>query len=253
MTAPVSIGIMGVTPPETVAALAPRVERLGFHTLWLNDNPGGDSLAGLRLAAEGTTTLRLGSGVIPLDRRPADSLDLAGLPADRLILGVGSGGPENALARVRDALDSLGQRTTAKLVVGALGPKMRRLAAEHSDGFVLNWLTPQAARDAVGQLHADAGDREVLGALYVRTIVDPAVLPALEREAARYTRNPSYAANFKRLGIDPMECTIQSAADLPAYREAVDEVVLRVITDGATRPELEDFVERAAAWVAAAA
>ncbi len=70
MTALVSIGLPGVTAHETLRALAPRIERLGFHALWLNDSADGDSLDGLRIAAAHTTTLALGAGVIPLDRRP---------------------------------------------------------------------------------------------------------------------------------------------------------------------------------------
>ncbi|HEX6956233.1 MAG TPA: LLM class flavin-dependent oxidoreductase, partial [Agromyces sp.] len=70
MRAAVSLGLPGTTDRETLRALAPRLERLGFHALWLNDVPGGDSLAGLRAAGEVTDRLRLATGVIPLDRRP---------------------------------------------------------------------------------------------------------------------------------------------------------------------------------------
>jgi len=83
MRAAVSIGITGRTDAATVRTLAALVERLGFHALWINDIPGGDSLAGLRVAAEATATLGLATGVIPLDRRPVGTLDLGGVPADR--------------------------------------------------------------------------------------------------------------------------------------------------------------------------
>ena len=54
MRAAVSIGIIGTTRAEVVRALAPRIERLGFSALWINDVPGGDSLDGLRVAASAT-------------------------------------------------------------------------------------------------------------------------------------------------------------------------------------------------------
>jgi len=73
MRTPVSIGITSLTPLDTVRALAPRIERLGFHALWINDLPGGDSLDGLRTAAAVTGRIGLATGVIPLDRRPAES------------------------------------------------------------------------------------------------------------------------------------------------------------------------------------
>jgi alkanesulfonate monooxygenase SsuD/methylene tetrahydromethanopterin reductase-like flavin-dependent oxidoreductase (luciferase family) len=249
MTAQLSIGLPGTTDHAIVEALSPRIERLGFHALWLNDNPGGDSLEGLRVAAGVTSTLALGSGVIPLDRRPADSLDFDGLPAERLTIGIGSGGPDGGLARVLDALDELASSTDARLVVGALGPRMRRIAAEQADGVLLNWLTPDAAAAAMADLHRDAHEREVTGSLYVRTIVDAGALPVLEHEAARYETNPNYAANFERLGIRAMDATIQQPADLVRYLAVVDEVVLRAITPGGTLAELETFVDTAAGWL----
>lgn len=251
MSALVSVGLPGITSHDIVRALAPRIERLGFHALWLNDNPGGDSLEGLRVAATGTSTLALGTGVIPLDRRPASSLDLSGLPNDRLTIGVGSGGQDGAVARVLDAVDELSTATDARIVVGALGPRMRRLAAEQTDGVLLNWLTPSTAADAMADLHRDAHDRDVVGSLYVRTITEPDALPTLEAEAGRYESYPSYAANFERLGIRAIDTTITSPDDLAAYLPVVDEVVLRAITPTGALQELEAFVDTAAGWLRA--
>ncbi|MET4638138.1 LLM class flavin-dependent oxidoreductase [Mycetocola sp. 2940] len=243
-----SVGLHGATPHDTIVALAPRLEQLGFHALWLNDVPGGDSLAGLRVAADVTSRLRLGSGVIPLDRRPASGLDVSALPADRLTLGIGAGRGGHPLSRVRDAIDDLSSRTTARIYVGALGPKMRRLGAEKADGVLLNWLPPAEAEQAMADLHRDAHDRTVSGAIYVRTIVDAGALPTLKSEASTYESFPSYAANFARLGVTAMQATIRGREDLAPYLRAVDEVVLRAITPDATRAQLEDFVETVARW-----
>lgn len=245
-----SIGLTGTTDAETIRALAPRVERLGFAALWVNDVPGGDSLAALRAAAAATERLRLATGVIPLDRRPADALDLAGLPVDRLTVGIGSGGAPHPLALVRDGIATLRQATDAAIVVGALGPRMRRLAAEQADGVLYNWLTPAAATEAMTELRDAAAGRAVRGVLYVRTIAESAARPALEREADRYAAVPSYAANFERLGVQPIDATITTAADLPAY-DVVDEVVLRAVTPSGSLAELERFVEETARWRAA--
>ncbi|GAA1967519.1 LLM class flavin-dependent oxidoreductase [Agromyces allii] len=249
----VSIGLMGTTSPETLLALAPRIERLGFDALWLNDVPGGDSLAALRVAASVTSTLRLATGVIPVDRRPVDSLDLAGLPIERTSIGIGSGGAASPLAAVRDAIAGLRERTDASIVVGALGPRMRRLAAEVADGVLLNWLTPDAAATAMRELAADAAGRSVRGVLYVRTIVDEAARPTLVAESAKYDAFPAYSANFDRLGFPAIDSTIDDASGLAAYAQAsepLDEIVLRAITPGSTLAELESFVEHAAAWLA---
>jgi alkanesulfonate monooxygenase SsuD/methylene tetrahydromethanopterin reductase-like flavin-dependent oxidoreductase (luciferase family) len=254
MRAAVSIGIHGRTPAETVRALAPRIERLGFRALWINDLPGGDSLDGLRVAAEATSTLRLATGVIPLDRRPAASLDLGGVPAERATLGLGSGRAAKPLGLVRDALDELRGRTGAELVLGALGPKMRRLAAERADGVLLNWLTPRDAAAAHDELRAASGERATRSILYLRSITDPAARAALEREAEGYEAVPAYAANFERLGIRAIEATLDLTVDAVerlARFDVVDEVVLRAITPTGALDELERFAEAAAVAVAA--
>ncbi|MRG59310.1 LLM class flavin-dependent oxidoreductase [Agromyces sp. CFH 90414] len=253
MRAAVSIGITGRVPEADVRALAPRVEALGFDALWVNDVPHGDSLAALRAAASVTSSLRLATGVVPLDRRPVASLEFAGLPADRLTLGIGSGGAERPLALVREGLDELRTRTDAAIVVGALGPRMRRLAAERADGLLLNWLTPAAATEAMADLRRDAGTvrsgaRRPRGILYVRTIADQAARPALEEEAARYAAVPAYAANFERQGVAAIDATLATADGLAAY-DVVDELVLRAITPTGSLAELQRFVETVAEWI----
>lgn len=247
MRATVSIGIPGTTDAGTIRALAPRIERLGFSALWLNDVPRGDSLAGLRVAASVTETLRLATGVIPLDRRPVDTLDLAGLPVERTTIGIGSGGTQHPLALVRDGIAKLRAATDAAIVVGALGPRLRRLAAEQADGVLFNWLTPAAAGQAMTELHEAAAGRAVRGVLYVRTIAELAARAALEREAERYTAVPKYAENFERLGVRPIDATISAADELAAF-DVVDEVVLRAVTPTGSLDELEHFVEQTARW-----
>jgi alkanesulfonate monooxygenase SsuD/methylene tetrahydromethanopterin reductase-like flavin-dependent oxidoreductase (luciferase family) len=249
MRADVSIGLPGRTPAEDLRALAPRIERLGFSALWLNELPGDDALAGLRVVAAATETLRLATGVIPLDRRPADTFDLAGLPSSRTTIGIGSGGARRsrALTLVADGVATLRRATDAAIVVGALGPRMRRLAAEQADGVLFNWLNPDAAGEAAAELRAAAGDRAVRAVLYLRTITEPAAKPVLHREAARYESIPSYAANFERLGFRAIDATL-TAGDRLAEFDVVDEVVLRAITPNGSLAELERFVEDAAAW-----
>jgi alkanesulfonate monooxygenase SsuD/methylene tetrahydromethanopterin reductase-like flavin-dependent oxidoreductase (luciferase family) len=245
-----SIGIPGSTDPGIVRRLAPRVESAGYRTLWINDTPGGDALAALAVAAEVTTTLRLATGVIPLDRQDAATIarrvgDLA-LPVDRLTLGVGSGGARRGLQLLEESVTRLRAALDVPLVIGALGPRTRALAARVADGVVFNWLDPASAVAAMSDLHRDAGGRDVRGVLYVRTIADPGARDALASEARRYAAVPSYAANFARLGLDPMATTWElSAAARPAFN-AVDEVVLRTVTAGGTADELLALVDAGA-------
>jgi alkanesulfonate monooxygenase SsuD/methylene tetrahydromethanopterin reductase-like flavin-dependent oxidoreductase (luciferase family) len=235
---PVSIGVAGALGPAVIAQIAAATEEAGLYALWVNDTPGGDALSALHEAARATEHLVLGTGVIPLDRVTPDEI-LAradGLPEDRLMLGIGSGqasGP--VLAAVRNAVDTLRGRTGAGIVVGALGPKMRALAAEAADGMLLKWLPVQAAAAQSAEAHASAPGAHV--ALYVRTALGEDGMPRLRTEAERYGRAPKYAANFARLGVEAIDTVITptTAPDmLAAYRSAVDEVVLRamVASDG---------------------
>ena len=235
----VSIGLPGTTPHDVIVALAPQIEAAGFHALWLNDTPGGDSLAGLSVAARVTSTLGLGTGVIPLDRRPATGIlaALGDLPTDRLSLGIGVGAAKHGLDLVERSVAELRIGTDASIIVGALGPKMRALGARIGDGLLFNWLTPSAAAAAMAEL-----EPTVRGVLYARTAVTPDALPALREEAARYGSYPSYAANFERIGAEPIDTTIQDVAGIADYTAVVDELVLRVITREPTLSEYERFL-----------
>jgi len=257
MRTEVSIGVPGSIGPEAVRVLAPRVEAAGFAGLWLNDGAAADPLLGLAAAAEVTTHLRLATGVVPVDRRPAPQLfaDLqrSGVPEARLTLGIGSGQlRQGAVDAVASAVGWLREMTTAAIMVGALGPRMRRMGAERSDGLLLSWLPPEVAaaqaEEARRQGEPAQGEQPRI-ALYARAIVDEAARPALEREAAQYASYPTYAANFARLGVAAIDTTLPRsgedlAAGVAAY-EAVDELVLRAITPTGSLDDLLAFVDRA--------
>ncbi|WP_309068539.1 LLM class flavin-dependent oxidoreductase [Microbacterium sp.] len=245
----VSIGIAASAGTGVARRIAPLIEAAGLGALWVNETPGHNALEVAAAAADVTSAMRVATGVIPVDRRPAAALldDLArlSLPADRLTLGVGSGAAlSGVLTLMRDAVDELRAGGAADIALGALGPKMRRLAAERADGVVLNWLTPDEASAQAAEHHAiDARGRV---ALYVRTAADPAAMVRLEEEAGRYGRIPSYAANFERLGFGPLDTVIrpgEARGGVAAYVEAVDEVVLRAVTPSDDPDDYARFVE----------
>jgi alkanesulfonate monooxygenase SsuD/methylene tetrahydromethanopterin reductase-like flavin-dependent oxidoreductase (luciferase family) len=251
----VSIGFAASLGPEVIARLAPAAEDAGFHGLWVNDTPGADSLAALSSAALVTTQLTLATGVVPVDRQPAAeiaaSVGTLDLPQERLVLGIGSGAAKNgALAMVRDAAAALRGQVSARVIVGALGPRMRRLAVEHSDGVLLTWLTPSAAREQAVEARAAASGAHVV--LYVRTALDPGAGHRLDVESARYAAIPSYAANFIRQGATASETVMDAGigpieARLDDYRAAVDEVVLRAITPTDSVEDCLSFIRAAGA------
>lgn len=253
--AAVSIGVAAAIGPEMAAALASAIESAGFRALWVNDTPGADALALLEAAARVTNTLTLATGVIPVDRRSAasiaDDVTARDLPQHRLVLGIGAGGTkQGALRRVGDAASTLRNELDARVVVGALGPKMRHLAAGDADGVLLSWLTPEIARAQASEAHAVAAQTHV--ALYIRTALDQGAAAALHDEAARYASYPAYAANFERQGITAGQTVLDPASDdlaerLENYRTGPDEVVLRVITPTGSLEEHLMFIETARA------
>lgn len=188
------------------AALAPAVEAAGFASLWVNDTPGADALAVLDAAAAVTTTLTLATGVIPVDRRSAASIarDVRArdLPADRLVLGIGAGQTrEGALRLVGNAASALRDQLAARVVVGALGPKMRHLAAAEADGPLLSWLTPEIARTQASEAHAIAAGTHLT--LYIRAALDPGATARLHEETARYASYPAYRRTSPGSGSTP--------------------------------------------------
>lgn len=251
----VSLGLAATVGPELVAWLAPAIEEAGFHALWINDIPGGDALAVLEAAAGATAHLTLATGVLPVDRRAASRIiadvEARGLPQDRLVLGVGAGlATSGGLALVGDAVSEPRDALSARVVVGALGPKMRRLAVTASDGVLLSWLTPEVAFEQAAEARIAASDAHV--ALYARTALDPAARRRLDVEMQRYTAIPSYSANFARYGM-PVGDTVLDASTqlvsqrLEAYRDAADEVVLRAITPSDSTEDYIDFIDQARA------
>jgi alkanesulfonate monooxygenase SsuD/methylene tetrahydromethanopterin reductase-like flavin-dependent oxidoreductase (luciferase family) len=250
----VSIGVAGTLGPAVIAELARAAEAAGFTTLWVNDTPTGDAVAALGAAAAVTETLRLATGVVPLDRRPADTViaDVAeaGIPAHRLTLGIGSGATrKGALDLVREGARTLRDAIGCRVLAGALGPRMRRLGAAEADGVLLSWLSPSVAREQAAQAHELSPS--ATAALYVRTALDDAGQERMREEAVRYAGFPHYAANFARLGISPHDtvlptASLGAASGLAAYRDAVDEVVLRAVVADDTAESYLAFIDRAA-------
>lgn len=133
------------------------------------------------------------------------------------------------------------------MVVGALGPKMRRLGATEADGVLPSWLTTDAVASQSRDLHAVEPTVHV--ALYVRAALEDAAVPRLRKETRMYAGFPQYAAHFERLGIDPEHTAITpeaAADDMARYRDAVDEVVLRAITPTDASEDYARFVQVAA-------
>lgn len=237
-------GVAGALDRSVLQAIAPEAERHRYRTFWVNDTLQGDGLAALAEVAAVTKHIRLGVGVIALDRQPANviaqRIKELKIPVHRLTLGIGSGGTrQGALTMVEDSAKALIDETGATVVVAALGPKMCALAGAVSNGALLNWLTPEHAAASADMVRsaAIAADRpEPRVDAYVRVALGEAARPKLESEARRYARVPSYSAHFDRMDGDPLATTVASEsasgvqAGLAPFDEVLDETIVRAIT-----------------------
>jgi alkanesulfonate monooxygenase SsuD/methylene tetrahydromethanopterin reductase-like flavin-dependent oxidoreductase (luciferase family) len=251
-------GVAAAVSHAVIREVAREAEQLGYTSFWCNDTPGADGLAALAEAADVTTTITLGVGVIPLDRRPADVIaaDVAALslPQDRLLLGVGSGG-DRRVSKVREGIERLHELVSAPVIVGALGPKMTQVAGEVGDGVLFNWQTPATAMSA-GQICRDAAEAagrprpQVMA--YVRTALLPQADQRLDTEAGRYGRVPAYAAHFARMGVSARETAVSGpdAASLQpqiaAHETSLDETIVRAITADDTAASILELLRACA-------
>jgi alkanesulfonate monooxygenase SsuD/methylene tetrahydromethanopterin reductase-like flavin-dependent oxidoreductase (luciferase family) len=235
-------GLAVGAPEATVRASAKAAEEAGFRTFWLNHPPSQDGLAALAWAADATSRIGLGTGVVPISfRSPAsilEGIEQAGLPRSRYRLGIGSGSGPHPLRMVRTALEELRPRAGCELVLAALGPRMCELAGREADAVLLNWVTPEHARRSAAMVleAAEAAGRPRPGIYaYVRVALGEASLDRLDREAAAYAAIPSYGANFARMGVKAVETAVggrtaeEVRAGLRAWDGVVDEVVVRAV------------------------
>ena len=191
--------------------LAPLARDLGYQSIWTNAGTDYDPV-GLCIAWHALSGLPTGISVVPIQRNPPQVLGLAartahGLSGGAFTLGIGSGNvTDRPIAAVRDYVAAV--RTVApdvRVILGALGPQMLRLAGRVSAGAAMNWCTPRQiawSRDRVGE-----GKTLVM---YLRVCVDADVAAArrtVARQIIAYAVQPrpsgsrGYPAHFARMGF----------------------------------------------------
>ena len=165
------------TPVEAQRAAVQRLERAGYRSAWTNEVPGKDALVQLAVLLAATEHLVFVTGVANIWVRPPQTAhgaaaQLAEAYPGRVVLGLGVGYAHQAasvgaefdrpLAMMRRYLARMNNPDARQLpapdvdyprIVGANGPKMLALAAEHADGAMPAMVTPDfttAARLALG-------------------------------------------------------------------------------------------------------
>lgn len=205
-----SVGaVVNPGPGRDFVDLAVELEGLGYSTIWLTGGP----LEGLDQIAEvvrATERAKVASGIIPVDRFPAD--DVAALYAEleaaepgRFVVGLGGAhgaNPMSTLTSYLDRLDSLPPAETvpaSRRLMAALGPRMVDLARERAAGAFPVLITPVYA----ARVRSRLGDDATL-AVEQLVVVEP------DAERARLIargplgflgRVPAYQASFRRQGF----------------------------------------------------
>ena len=95
------LGYWGSGPPPNAVALVEEAERLGYDSVWTAEAYGSDAATVLGWLAGQTSRIRLGSGIFQMPARSAAMTAMTAATIDqlsggRMILGIGSSGPQVA-------------------------------------------------------------------------------------------------------------------------------------------------------------
>jgi alkanesulfonate monooxygenase SsuD/methylene tetrahydromethanopterin reductase-like flavin-dependent oxidoreductase (luciferase family) len=236
-------GVTSTIDLDLVQRIAPAAEDAGCAFFWSNDIPGGSSFDVLAAVAGVTRDISLANGVVPIDRVPPaewpQRIERAGLLGDRFWPGIGSGGIKHPIDAMRAAIGEIHGAAGRPVIIGALRTNMRRLAAEHADGVLLNWLTPEAAasrREEMMAIRGEAGITEpFMTAAFIRVAIGDDSIERLRHEAKKYEGFPSYTKHFAEMGVGAFETAVaaqtpEEAADgLVPFLGALDHAVLRCV------------------------
>ena len=241
--------------------MAAHCERLGYQSLWSNDEPDAGGLDTLAEFAAATTKLQLGVGVLPLHRyQPteiAGEVERLGIDPARLWLGIGSGALSPQIDVLRRAVAELRMvlPQTTRIVVAAMRPRLCRLGGAIADGVLLNWMLPGQAAEArqwVREAAAKHGRTAPVVASYVRVAVGPKASRRLRREEGFYrTINEAHRKHFAAMDVPVGSVGIAASqrADvvdaLAPYHSALDLPIVRVLAD-ADPDSLNTVVDAAA-------
>jgi alkanesulfonate monooxygenase SsuD/methylene tetrahydromethanopterin reductase-like flavin-dependent oxidoreductase (luciferase family) len=241
------LGISAGLDSRLAHDLAVRGERLGYHSMWSNDEPTAPGLETLAQFAAAAPRLELGVGVLPLDRHQpaAIAAEIARLRLNptKLWVGVGSGQLREPIDPVRRAVAELRELLPVgtRIVVAAMRPRLCRIGGAIADGVLLNWMLPAqaaAARRWVLEGADEAGRAAPLVASYVRVAVGPGSLQRLRDEEGHYRNlNEAHRQHFEAMDAPLGSVGVAAATRsqvleaLAPYGNALDLTIARLLAD----------------------
>lgn len=246
MTALVGLGLNAGNSLRRAVERTAEAERLGFDAVWATQPPAGrDSAIVLSAYAAATSTIQLGTSVLPLYLRHPVSMAQAALTLDemsggRFRLGIGVSHksyvetmwglqldhPVDTMRNYLDIVRSLvttgkadiqGPSFTARtsytaprrqlpIYMSALGPSMLELAGEIADGVTL-WMCPP------DYIHTEVVPRVLNGRARVgKTLAGFEIVASV----------PVCLTHDKAAGLDGFRGTVISYGSLPSYRRVLE-------------------------------
>ncbi len=213
---------LDLQPAAKAQEAAAEVEALGYGAIWIPEAMGREAFTSAGLLLAGTRRITIATGIANIWGRDAMAMaaaqkTLAEAYPDRFLLGIGvSHAPlvgmrghdyQRPLSAMRTYLDAMAAAPFAavppsiepKTVIGALAPKMLRLAAERTAGAHPYFVPPEhtvQARAILGKGPLLCPEQAVV------LETDASTARAVGRQhMVMYLGLPNYVNNLKRLGF----------------------------------------------------
>ncbi|TME18796.1 MAG: LLM class flavin-dependent oxidoreductase [Chloroflexi bacterium] len=249
--------------PEVPLAELPRAikraEELGYSEAWSYENSILDAFTPLAVTAQGTSSMRLGTAIVPVFTRPAaliamQAVAVAETAPGRFVLGLGSsteaivsgwmgidfGKPLSKVVEVAGIVKRLlaGEKVGAfrlgqlppapiPIYIAALGPKMLRAAGELGEGVCFYLTGPGIIPELLAGVGRPVDSMCRIGAMAGDD--DEAVKAAARRASVAYALVPYYAALLERQGFGEEVAAIKqrwAAGDRAAAPGQVSDAML---------------------------
>ena len=225
------------------------LDAMGWTTFWIGETTNREIFANAMLLLGASQNIKLASGIANLQLRAPVSMNAGWMTVseafpDRFILGVGvshasfvqralSGvSYDKPLTRMREYLDEMDaaeficpKPASPRRVLGAVGPRMVRLAAERTDGAFTYLMPPEHTARARGDLDSvsAAGTKNLAVELMVVLDTNPdSARETARRNLTRYLQQPNYLNGLRSFGFTDDDF---GSASAPASDRVIDAIV----------------------------
>ena len=225
------------------------LDAMGWSTFWIGETTNREIFANAMLLLGASRKIKLASGIANLQLRAPVSMNAGWMTVseafpDRFILGVGVSHAsfvqralpgvdyDKPLTRMREYLDEMDaaeficpKPASPRRVLGAVGPRMVRLAAERTDGAFTYLMPPEHTVRARGDLDSVSSPGAKNLAVELMVVLDTNADSAREtarRNLTRYLQQPNYLNGLRSFGFTDDDF---GSASTPASDRVIDAIV----------------------------